>query len=143
MIEGANTASGRAEDTESIGQDESSQAVEANGVGTRTGLNTSSAVCATGGVVVDLAADSINAEGISRRARGTEVGGAAGDARESTVGASIVGSVEDGSSEASSAVVGLADSTIHAVGIARSTDTEHGVAGARCGEVKSRDADRA
>ena len=142
MVEGADAAGSGAEHAEAIRQHKSGQAVDAHRVGARTGLDAGSAVLTTGGVGADLGADARDAERVSRWARGAEVGGAAGDAGEDTVGASIIGGVEVGSSEAGSAVVGLVDHTIHAVGAAGSAHTEFGVAGTCRHEVKSRDADR-
>lgn len=66
LVEGADTAGSRAEHTESISQDKSSQAVDAQWVGTRTGLDAGSTIFTTGRVGADLAANSRNAERISR-----------------------------------------------------------------------------
>lgn len=141
LVESAYAAGSRAQHTETVGQDETSQAVNADRVGTRTGLDAGPAIFTAGRVGADLAANSRNAERISRRARGAEGRCAAGDARECAIGASIIGCVEICTSKTSSTVVGLADITIHAVGAARSADTELGVGGTSCHEVKSRDAD--
>lgn len=62
LVESADTACGRAQHTESVGQNETSQAVNADRVGTRTGLDAGSAVFTAGRVGADLAADSRNAE---------------------------------------------------------------------------------